>query len=361
MLRPQDSGPATSMLPPMREDDGGFGYDERPARGRGGPEKKSNLSTILLAVAGILVLVGAIFIGKAIFGGDGKNSEMVPVPTLAGKTFKEAAAQGKNGDFEVKQVGSIFCDQAKGTVCKQDPQGGGEIKRYDTVELTMSKGKKPAEKIEVPDVLNVPFESAKASLEAKGFQVNKETEESDQTAGKVIRQSEDAGKKVARGTEITLTVAAPQQQVPVPDVTTKKLADAEATLKAQGFKVESTEQESGDAEAGTVINQDPAGGGTAAPGSTINLTVAKAPAQQEQVPVPNLGGQKLKDAKKALQDLGLNVGNIQGPQDDNATVVASNPGAGTQVPKGQSVNLITVKGNDDGGDNGGGFFGGLGG
>ncbi|MFI0817019.1 Stk1 family PASTA domain-containing Ser/Thr kinase [Streptomyces sp. NPDC021098] len=359
MLRPQDSGPATSMLPPMRDDDGGFGYDERPERRRGGPEKKRNLSTILLVVAGVLVLIGAIFIGKAIFGGDGKNSEMVPVPTLTGKTLKEATAQGENGDFKVKQVGSIFCDQAKNTVCKQDPQGG-EIKRYDTVELTMSKGKKPAEKVEVPDVLNVPFASAKASLDAKGFQVEKATEESDQTAGKVIRQSEDAGKKVARGTTITLTVAAPQQQVPVPDVTTKKLADAEATLKAQGFKVESSEQESGDAEAGTVINQDPAGGGTAAPGSTIKLTVAKAPAQQEQVPVPNLGGQKLKDAKKALQDLGLNVGNIQGDQGDNATVVASNPGAGTQVPKGTSVNLVTVKGNGDGGGDGGGFFGGLG-
>ncbi|MFF7648848.1 Stk1 family PASTA domain-containing Ser/Thr kinase [Streptomyces sp. NPDC007983] len=360
MLRPQDTGPATSMLPPMRDDDGGFGYDERPERRRGGPEKKRNLSTILLVVAGILVLVGAIFIGKALTGG-GKNDEMVPVPTLAGKTFKEASAQGDNGDFKVKQVGSRFCGQAKNTVCEQNPKGGGEIKRYGTVELTMSKGKKPAEKIEVPDVLNVQFASAKQSLEDKGFTVDRATEESDQTPGKVIRQSVDAGKKVARGTTITLTVAAPQQQVPVPDVTTKKQADAEATLKAQGFKVQSTEEESGDAEAGTVIRQDPAGGGTAAPGSTINLTIAKAPAQQEQVPVPNLGGQKLKDAKKALQDLGLNVGNIQGDQGDNATVVASNPGAGTQVPKGTSVNLVTVKGNDGGGDNGGGFFGGLGG
>ncbi|MFI0775646.1 Stk1 family PASTA domain-containing Ser/Thr kinase [Streptomyces sp. NPDC021212] len=359
MLRSQDSGPATSMLPPMREDDGGFGYDERPDRRRGGPEKKSNLSTILLVVAGILVLVGAIFIGKSIFGGGAKNDAMVPVPTLTGKSFKEASAQGENGDFKVKQVGSTFCGQPKGTVCRQNPEGGGEIKRYDAVELTMSKGKKPAEKIEVPDVLNVQFESAQSQLKDKGFKVTKTTEESDQTAGKVIRQSVDGGEKVARGTEITLTVAAPQQQVPVPDVTTKKQADAEATLKAQGFKVESTEQESPDAEAGTVISQDPAGGGTAAPGSTINLTIAKAPAEQEQVPVPNLGGQKLKDAKKALQDLGLNVGNIQGDQGDNATVVASNPGAGTQVPKGTSVNLVTVKGNDGGGD-GGGFFGGLG-
>ncbi|MGW2329406.1 Stk1 family PASTA domain-containing Ser/Thr kinase [Streptomyces sp. NPDC001700] len=361
MLRPQDAGPATSMLPPMRDDDGGFGYDDRSDRRRGGPEKKSNLSTILLVVAGVLVLVGAIFVGKAIFSGNAKNDSMVPVPSLVGKTFKEASAQGENGDFKVEKAGTDFCDQPKDTVCRQDPENG-EVKRYDTVQLTMSKGKKPAEKVEVPDVLNVQFDSAKASLEAKGFEVDKATEESDQTANKVIRQSVDSGKKVAKGTKITLTVAAPQQQVPVPDVTTKPLADAETALKAQGFKVQSTEQDSADAQAGTVISQDPAGGGTAAPGSVINLTVAKAPDQQQQVPVPNLGGQKLKDAKKALQDLGLNVGNINGPQDDNATVVASNPGAGTQVPKGQSVNLVTVQGNGNGNgdDDDGGFFGGLG-
>ncbi|GAA0956794.1 MULTISPECIES: Stk1 family PASTA domain-containing Ser/Thr kinase [Streptomyces violaceusniger group] len=367
MLRPQNSGAGaqTSMLPPMREDDGGFGYDERPdrGRGRGGPGKKSNLSTILLIIAGILVLVGAIFIGKALFSG-GKDDDRVPVPNLVGKTLEDARSQGENGDFKVKNVGSKFCENAdKNTVCEQTPKGGDEVKRYGTVELTMSKGPKPAARVEVPDVLNVQYESAKQQLEAKGFNVEQKTEQSDQTAGKVIDQDPKGGKKVAKGATITLTVAEAQQKVVVPDVTTQKVEDATKSLQAKGLKVQTQEVESGDVDAGTVTDQTPKGGQEVLPGSTVTLTVAKKPAQDENVPVPNLGGQNLKDAKKALQDLGLNVGNIAGPQDDNATVVASQPGAGTQVPKGQSVNLITVagqggNGGNGGGDNGGGIFGG---
>ncbi|MFC9223712.1 Stk1 family PASTA domain-containing Ser/Thr kinase [Streptomyces hygroscopicus] len=364
MLRPQDSGAGaqTSMLPPMREDDGGFGYDERPdrGRGRGGSGKKSNLSTILLILAGILVLVGAIFIGKALFEG-GNNDGSVQVPNLVGKSFEEATNQGKNGDFKVKKVGSKFCDDAeKNTVCEQNPEGGGDIERFGTVELTMSKGPKPAARVEVPDVLNVQYESAKAQLESKGFTVEQKTQQSDQTAGKVIDQDPKGGKKVAKGSTITLTVAEAQQKVVVPDVTTQKVEDATSSLQGKGLKVQTQEVENGDVEAGTVTDQTPKGGQEVLPGSTVTLTVAKAPAEPEKAQVPNLGGQSLKDAKKALQDLGLNVGNIAGPQDDNATVVASQPGAGTEVPKGQSVNLITVGGHGNGGGDGndGGFFGG---
>ncbi|MFK4273859.1 PASTA domain-containing protein, partial [Streptomyces milbemycinicus] len=322
--------------------------------------KKSNLSTILLILAGILVLVGAIFIGKSLFGG-GNNDGSVQVPNLVGKSFEEATNQGENGDFKVKKVGSKFCDDAeKNTVCEQNPEGGGDIERFGTVELTMSKGPKPAARVEVPDVLNVQYESAKAQLESKGFTVEQKTQQSDQTAGKVIDQDPKGGKKVAKGSTITLTVAEAQQKVVVPDVTTQKVEDATSSLQGKGLKVQTQEVENGDVEAGTVTDQTPKGGQEVLPGSTVTLTVAKAPAEPEKAQVPNLGGQSLKDAKKALQDLGLNVGNIAGPQDDNATVVASQPGAGTEVPKGQSVNLITVGGHGNGGGDGndGGFFGG---
>ncbi|MFD6370768.1 hypothetical protein ACFWGM_27440 [Streptomyces roseolus] len=31
-MRPQDGAAATSMLPPVNSDDGGYGYDDRPGR-----------------------------------------------------------------------------------------------------------------------------------------------------------------------------------------------------------------------------------------------------------------------------------------------------------------------------------------
>ncbi|MEU9793224.1 Stk1 family PASTA domain-containing Ser/Thr kinase [Streptomyces sparsogenes] len=361
MLRSQDVGAPTSMLPPVREDDGGFGYDERPDRRRGS-EKKSNLSTILLVLAGILVLVGAIFIGKSIFGSD-KGGDRVDVPRMIGLKLSEAKDYARNGNFKVEVTGSpIFCEEAKkDQVCKQSAEGSEAIERGGTVELTMSKGPKPAEKVEVPDVLNIQYESAKEQLEAKGFQVNQTTQESDQTEGKVIDQDPKGGKKVPRGTEITLTVARAQSKVTVPDVTTQKLADATATLQGKGLKVQSTEVENGDVEAGTVIDQTPKGNEQVLPGSTVTLTVAKAPAQQDNVAVPQLRGKKLKDARKAIEAAGLTVGAITGSQDENSTVLFSDPREGSQVAKGQAVNLTTFdssQGNNGGGGDGGGDGGG---
>jgi eukaryotic-like serine/threonine-protein kinase len=360
MLRSQDVGAQTSMLPPVREDDGGFGYDDRPDRRRG-PEKKSKLSTVLLILAGILVLVGAIFIGKSIFGG-GKDSGRVDVPSLAGLTLSEARQQGENADFKVEVTGSpIFCKEEKNTVCKQSVEGEEAVERFGKVQLTMSKGPKPAEKVEVPDVINVQFESAKQQLEAKGFEVTQKTEESDQTPGKVIGQDPKGGKKVARGTEITLTVARAQSKIVVPDVTTQKVADATSTLEGKGLKVQTTEVENADVEAGTVISQTPEGGQEVLPNSVVTLTVAKAPAQQDNVAVPQLRGKTLKEAKKAIEDAGLTVGTVSGSDDDGSRVLFSDPTEGSQVAKGQVVNLTTFdsgQGNNGGGDSGGGGDGG---
>ncbi|MEU5106644.1 Stk1 family PASTA domain-containing Ser/Thr kinase [Streptomyces sp. NPDC021354] len=355
MLRSQDAGAPTSMLPPVRDDDGGFGYDERPDRRRG-PEKKSNLSTILLVLAGILVLVGAIFIGKAIFSGNGAGDK-VDVPRMVGMTLAEAKDSANNGNFRVEVTGDpIFCEEKKNTVCKQSVEEGPKaVDRNGTVELTMSKGPKPAEKVEVPDVINVQYESAERQLKAKGFEVTKKTEESDQTPGKVTAQDPEGGKKVPRGTEITLTVAREQSKIVVPDVTTQKLEDAKSTLEGKGLQVTTTEVENASVEAGTVISQNPEGNSEVLPNSTVTLTVAKAPAQQDNVAVPQVRGLKLKDAKKAIEGAGLTVGNVTGAQDDNATVVFSDPQEGSQVAKGQIVNLTAIQGQGDngGGDNGG--------
>ncbi|WP_431772025.1 Stk1 family PASTA domain-containing Ser/Thr kinase [Streptomyces cucumeris] len=360
MLRPQDPGAQTSMLPPMRDDDGGMGYDDRPDRGRGrggAPEKKSNLSTILLVLAGILVLVGAIFIGKAMFSG-GQNDDMTEVPRLKGLTYSAADKQARNVDFKVEKTGSKFCDKPKNTVCEQSPEGGTKAAKNSTIQLTMSKGAKPAAKVEVPSVVNTQIASATQQLDAKGFIVEQEQKESPQPAGTVLDQNPKGGTKAAKGSTVTLTVAAAESKIVVPDVTTKKVEDAKTALGKKGLKVQVTEEENGDVEAGTVIKQNPGGGQEVVPNSIITLTVAKAPAQPENVQVPNLGGQTLKDAKKALKDLGLNVGTIAGPQDDNATIVASQPGAGSTVPKGQSISLVTTGGQ---GNNGGGIGGGDGG
>jgi serine/threonine-protein kinase len=105
-----------------------------------------------------------------------------------------------------------------------------------------------------------------------------------------------------------------------------------------------SEQETDDPnQVGKVISTTPQAGQQVDKGSPVQIIVGKAKAP-EQVQVPgNLVGMSLKDARKTLQDTGLQVGNVSGSQDDNALVLTSDPAPGTTVDKGSAVNLVTAR------------------
>ncbi|MEU1375153.1 Stk1 family PASTA domain-containing Ser/Thr kinase [Streptomyces triculaminicus] len=341
MLRSQDHAGAagqTSMMPPVSDGGGYGGYDDHSGGHRGGNGgKKSNLSTILLVVAGILVLVGAIFIGRSLFSGGGNNDE-VSVPKLIGETLADAQKLGQNGDFKVVEAEKKPCDQDKGKVCSQDPGVGSKVKRGGDVKVVVSTG---AEQVSVPDVTGQQFGAASKELEAKGFTVKKKDEESERTPGVVTAQDPKGGDKAAKGTEITLTVATPAATKTIPSVVGQTFDAAKKQLSDLGFQVVKDEEDSATVPAGSVARQSPDGNTSARAGSTVTLYVSKGGAK---VTVPGVVTQKLKDAKKALTDAGLKVGSINGPQDDNAVVIVTDPAANAQVAKDTPVNITTTGG-----------------
>ncbi|OQD53318.1 serine/threonine protein kinase [Streptomyces phaeoluteigriseus] len=360
-LRSADGG-ATSMLPPMNPDDGGFGYDDRPDRRR---QKKSNTSTILLIVAAVLVLVGAILIGKWAFDGESAGNDTVKVPSLIGKTQAGATQQLTNVDLKVGTVTQKPCeDQAKGNICAQDPIPDTEVDKNSTVNLVVSTG---APKVAVPSVLGKSLEEAKTLLEGDKYQLVVETknEISTEEPGTVLDQDPNLGAEVEKGSKVTLTIAKAEDKATVPDVLNQSCDQAKAQMEANNLVGNCVEVETQDPNlVGKVIGTTPQANSKATKGSQVQIQIGKAPAnQQTQVP-GNLQGQSLKDAKKALQDAGLNVGNITGSNDDNAIVLTSDPAPGSTVNKGQTVNLVTAGGNGDGGNDNGGnnggaiFFGG---
>ncbi|MCF3141964.1 Stk1 family PASTA domain-containing Ser/Thr kinase [Streptomyces platensis] len=360
MLRPQDPAGQTSMLPPMNADDGGYGYDDRGDRRRGGGQKKSNTSTILLVIAAVLVLIGAIFIGKAMFSKT-KGSGSSSVPNLIGKSFADAKASGRNGGFKVAEGGRKACDNVKkGQVTAQNPEAGGEVEKNEAVKVTLCTG--PV-KVTVPDVEDFSYKEAVARLKRKGFtNVRQVKKESDRNPGIVLAQNPEPQSEAAKSTQIVLTVAQESPKANVPDVKGQDFAAAQKQLTDLGFKVEKTEQDVTDpTQVGKVQSQSPDGNTQAKLGSTVTLTVGKAGAQ---TPVPGVVGQTVKDAKKALQQAGFT--NIQfaggGSPDDNARVAAQDPQPTTPSdPKTTTVTLTTIGGgggNGNGGDDGGGFIGG---
>ncbi|MDI3384797.1 Stk1 family PASTA domain-containing Ser/Thr kinase [Streptomyces sp. B-S-A8] len=354
MLRPQNGGGGqTSMLPPVNPDDGGYGYDDRPPR-RGG-QRKGTTSTILLILAGLLVLVGAILIGKEVFGGGGNTGDdQVPVPNLVGISLDEAEQRAKNADLKLSVDRKPCEDQEKGNICSQSPESG-EVDKFTAIDVVVSTG---APKVAVPNVIGDDIDEARKTL--KDFEIKEVPKESTEPEGEVLNQDPSSGTELRKGATVTLTVAKEQEQKTVPDVVGQQVDAATRQLEANGFKVDTQEVPKDNVPAGQVVEQTPKGNTDAVPGSTVTLTVAKAP---DQVAVPALTGQKLKDARKALQDAGLTPGNVTGgPDEPNALVVTTDPPAGTQVPANTPVNFTTMPGQGDGGgnggDDGGGIFGG---
>ncbi|MEU2821831.1 Stk1 family PASTA domain-containing Ser/Thr kinase [Streptomyces bacillaris] len=344
----------TSMLPPVNPDDGGYGYDDRAGRRRQQPQKKSNLSTILLVVAGILVLIGAILIGKAVFSDSGTDTQ-ISVPNLVGSTVEEAEQLAERSEIVLKVGGEEPCEQQeKGKVCSQDPKDG-TMEKNGTVTVMVSSG---APKVEVPDVLEKSEDGARKALEDKGFSVNVTAVESDKTEGTVIEQKPKGGSEAEDGSEVTITVAK-KETLDLPDMRTRTFAAAEQQLRGIGFTNISRTDVDSEEPKDTVIEQTPQPG-KHAKDAQIVLKVSKGPTEPpepEKTQVPQIQGMKLGEAKAKLQEAGLQVGNVQGSQDDDAIVAVVQPGVGETVDKNSAVNIFATPGG--GGDQGGGgIFGG---
>ncbi|MEV7287882.1 Stk1 family PASTA domain-containing Ser/Thr kinase [Streptomyces sp. NPDC093252] len=359
-LRATDGG-ATTMLPPVNPDDGGYGYDERPDRRR---QRKNNTSTVLLVVSAVIVLIGAILLGRLVFAGDGVGNSTVAVPNFVGLAEDAARKQATNAELEISVSSKPCDDQPKGNVCDQDPPQGTEVDKGQTVNLVVSTG---APKVVVPSVVGDSLDEATAKLEADEFQfeVKTETRESSEEPNTVLEQQPKLGSEVEKGSTVTLVIAKEVEQAVVPNVVGQTCEAAQAQLEANDLTGTCTEAPTQDQnQNGKVLKTTPAGGTPVDPGSTVAIEIGKFEEQQQKVQVPNVTGATVAQARQTLQQAGFtNIQFAQGSdQSDGAFVISQDPGGGQEVddPAATPITLTTAGlGQNNGGNgNGGGFIGG---
>jgi serine/threonine-protein kinase len=223
--------------------------------------------------------------------------------------------------------------------------GGGTPKA--TTSTSVSAG---AAQVNVPDVTNKTLAEATTLLAAQKLKVGTVTQQNDPTVpkGQVISTNPAATTPANQGDKIDLTISKGKaiSQVQVPDVSNTDAASAKATLEGSGyqFKVTTHSQANSSVPAGTVISTNPPAGTTVAQGSHITLNVSSG---KQQVAVPNVIGMTLAQAKQELVARGLVPGNVtEVPQqgtDAPGHVVAVNPGVGTMVDPGTSVDLSEIQ------------------
>jgi beta-lactam-binding protein with PASTA domain/predicted Ser/Thr protein kinase len=135
-------------------------------------------------------------------------------------------------------------------------------------------------------------------------------------------------------------------QVEVPNVVGQPVADAQRRLEDLGFDVDITQEANDDQEAGFVFDQDPDRGQRVDEGSTVRLKVS---AGAEAIPVPNVIGSQVDQARLLLSGQGFTVKEEQVVDEEAPVgeVVDQAPGPNQEAPRGSEVTLSVSKGPAD--------------
>jgi eukaryotic-like serine/threonine-protein kinase len=197
---------------------------------------------------------------------------MTSVPDVVGMDVAEAVATLKDAQLDPK-VFFINSSAPVNQVTAQGIQPDKEVEEGTAIRINVSKGPRP---LEVPGVLGVPFEQARATLEAAGFRVSREDVDSTQPAEVVVGQDPGAGETAARGSTVVLQVSSGPSTIAVPDVTSQDEGSAKSQIEDAGFKAKVEHIDTDDpCLDGFVTDQDPVGGTEAEPGSEVTIFVGK--------------------------------------------------------------------------------------
>jgi serine/threonine-protein kinase len=195
------------------------------------------------------------------------------VPSVVGLPLDQALSELRDAELKWKVV-PVDSDEPEGEVVRQSPRAGASVAEGTSVTLRVSKGPQP---VAVPNVIGSSFETASSTLQARGFAVARGPDvDSNEPAGTVVDQNPDAGTFQVPGTTVTLRVSKGPTTSIVPTVTSLSQSDAQAQLRASGFRVHIVPQDVTDPnQDGIVQTQDPAGGTQAPPGSTVTIAVGR--------------------------------------------------------------------------------------
>jgi len=190
----------------------------------------------------------------------------------------------------------------------------------------------------VPLVNNEPVATARQQITAAHLRSTVVNQPSGGVAsGRVIRSNPPEGNNVPANTLVTLYVSSGPSKVGVPNVEGKQQAAAETQLQNAGFNVSVQQDTTSTQPAGTVVNQNPAGGTMVEPGSKVTIFVSGAAG------VPNVVGLSQQSAEASLQSAGFktNVQTVAGPAGTTpGNVWQQNPTANTTEAPGTTVTIL---------------------
>lgn len=270
---------------------------QKTLRGRAGRRSLRLLAALLILLAGLVAALGWVF-------GAGPAG-VVTLPDVANVPLGEARAVLEDQGLVSVSTEEAFDEEVlAGMVIGTDPGANTEIRRFERVDLLVSRG---PELFAVPDLGDLAQAEAAAELEAAGLAVGAQDEEYSESvpAGAVLRQDPEPGAERRRGSAVDLVVSLGPAPIAVPGVVGLPEQDAAAALEGAGLVpvVGGTREYSRTVPAGAVVAQSPSG--TSVPrGTEIVLTLSRGP---RLVQVPSVFSLSEERAVGVLEAAGFEV------------------------------------------------------
>ena len=341
----QAFNPVTGQFEAVPNPNGGVETKTRAEqRAKAAQERKKKQIIIASVIGSIVVLLAVIGIFFAL-NGHKNTADLVSVPDFTdtsnisqARVEEQLKALGLKLDARDDSTSS----QPKGTITKQNPKGGKKVAKGSTVSVWFSTG---PQAVSVPDVSGKTQEEAKGILEAAGFKIGNvmTVDSASIEKDKVVNTNPAAHSKQTKGTIITLYISSGMTKIP--DGLVGQAKDSViAQLKQAGLTQITIESEYSDSvQSGAVTRIDPGSGSTVEAGTAVTIWVSTG---KQQVSVPFVANSTLAEAKSILEAAGFQV-SVNGPQDDDATVVSMSPNGGSQADSGSTITLTTKKSSSD--------------
>ncbi|ERI06339.1 Stk1 family PASTA domain-containing Ser/Thr kinase [Atopobium sp. oral taxon 810] len=305
-------------------------------------ERRKSHRTIFGVLGAIALVIAVIAIlWTTIFAGGGTKA----VPNLSNLSRKDAIETIESTNwFKVGEVREGYSDTVEsGRVMSQDPAANKQFAKDTEINITISKGEKPAEDVSVPDLSNMTAKEAEDALLSRGLiaKAGEGVYTPDVEAGKVVSQDPKPGTAAKAGDSVTYQLSLGVESVKVPDVTGMDQDNATATLNNAGFKVDVREEASDEVTKGVVFRQSATG--KADKGSTIVITISSGPSS---IDVPSVVGFTQEEAQSALSDVGFEV-SVETASSSNVekgTVISQSPGGGRSASVGSTITITVSTG-----------------
>ena len=266
-------------------------------------DERSKAATIAIIVCSLVAVVAIIIFLVTLLGG-GENTVQVSVPAFLGKPYDSLQIDSNFIMAPPKYEYDSFYE--KGYVIAQSPDAGTKVNAGTTIQITISLGPMPQVKT-MENLVGQERTIAENFLTGQGLLYLCMEEASDTVAAGLVTRTEPAeGEELSDGQTVKLYISTGPaiQKIQMPDLVKRQLSAAEAILDMQGitFKLEKTEEDSLDVEAGCIIRTEPASGETVQTGDTIKIWVSTGP---KKVKMPNVVGKDINAAKELLDYAGF--------------------------------------------------------